>query len=133
MLKTYPLVVVINGIHYTANLLDVDLQEVATIFQSGFDPEAPSTLISREKLREVQAFLNDSDITPPLPDLARYSDFNDRMNLFKAIGAVQLISLKDMNPNWESVITPDQSQLIDWYTEFLTTKPIEVENDTIAN
>ena len=118
----------VNGINYTANLLDVDLQELLAIFQAGFDPSTPSTLISRAKLREVQNFLNESDITPPLPDLAKCSDLNDRMNLFKAVGAVQLIALKDTVPDWESIITPDQVKLVDEYTEFLTGK----ENDTLA-
>jgi hypothetical protein len=127
-MKTYPLEFVVNGINYTANLLDVDLQELLAIFQAGFDPSTPSTLISRAKLREVQNFLNESDITPPLPDLAKCSDLNDRMNLFKAVGAVQLIALKDTVPDWESIITPDQVKLVDEYTEFLTGK----ENDTLA-
>ena len=125
MPKTYPLVFAINGIHYTVNLLNVDLQELLSIFQSGFDPQAPSTLISRAKLREVQNFLDDSDVTPSLPDLRKYSDFEDRMNLFKAIGAVQLISLKDLNPSWESVITPEQSNLIDEYEKFLALRDVE--------
>lgn len=119
----------VNGINYTANLLDVDLQELLAIFQAGFDPSTPSTLISRAKLREVADFLNDSGVTPPIAfDLAKYSDLTDRMNLFKAVGAVQLISLKDTVPDWESIITPDQVKLVDEYTEFLTGK----ENDTIA-
>ena len=125
MPKTYPLVFAINGIHYTVNLLNVDLQELLSIFQSGFDPQAPSTLISRAKLREVQNFLDDSDVTPSLPDLRKYSDFEDRMNLFKAIGAVQLISLKDLNPSWKSVITPEQSNLIDEYEKFLALRDVE--------
>jgi hypothetical protein len=128
-MKTYPLEFVVNGINYTANLLDVDLQELLAIFQAGFDPSTPSTLISRAKLREVADFLNDSGVTPPIAfDLAKYSDLTDRMNLFKAVGAVQLISLKDTVPDWESIITPDQVKLVDEYTEFLTGK----ENDTIA-
>lgn len=119
MTKTYPLQFRINSIDYTANLLDVDLQELLAIFQSGFDPNSPSTLISRAKLRDVERFLNDSGVTPTLPDLSKHSDFNDRMNLFKAIGAVQLDSLKDTVPDWENVITPDQVKLLQEYKDAL--------------
>ena len=115
-MKTYPLKFKINGIDYTANLLDVDLAELIGILKAGFDPENPATLITRAKLREVGAFLNDSDVTPPITfDLAKYSDLNDRMELFKGIGAVQLIALKDVNPDWEGSITADQAKLIEEY------------------
>lgn len=115
MLKRYPLQFKINDIDYIANLLDVDLLELLSIFQAGFNPESPATLIGREKLREAEKFLNESGVTPMLPDLTKYSDLSDRMNLFKAVGAVQLISLKDTNPDWENVVTPDQVKLIDEY------------------
>ena len=120
MPKTYPLQFKIDGIDYTVNLLDADLMQLMSIFSSGFDPKDPIVLITRAKLREVEKFLNESGVTPSLPNLAEYSDLNDRIALFKAVGAVQLISQKDINPDWESVITPEQVQLIDEYSEAIS-------------
>jgi len=128
-MKTYPLQFKINGIDYTANLLDVDLTELIGILKSGFDPNEPATLITRAKLREVEKFLNASDIAPTLPDLTRYSDLNDRMNLFKAIGAVQLKALKDVNPDWAQTITSDQVDLIDEYEANLKLRSLSVVDD----
>lgn len=130
--KYYSVSFSVDEIDYTVKLTDSNLSTLANKLQASINPSNPLELFHFEELANIQALLNQLGVAPELKTFVG-TDLEERIKFLQAVGATNMESNADRDPNWIEKLPEEQRAGIQVFKEMVVAPlPIEEDNDTIA-
>lgn len=133
--KYYSVSFSVDEIDYTVKLTDSNLSTLANKLNSSINSSNPLELFYFEELINIQSLLNQLGVVPELKTFVG-TDLEERIKFLQAVGAVNMESNADRDPNWVEKLPEDQQTGVQAFKEILVSPlpqaQVEVVNDTLA-